>query len=702
MEIYMTHAKRASNALALKDKNEAFFKQRHPDIYNIIHGHSFKRYTLNIDKETGTIDIFDGKESIYAGDMDQYINDELTNYEKKFSHNMQVTTVCPPNAEAYEFVRFYSNRVKSFLKRWPIETHRYKKGTYPIPDFYPLMFFTGCWSGLHIKSFILKNNVHTAIIIEPNIERFCLSLYIVDWQALFQHQQKKGNDLQIILANQEFSHINDISGTAWNTLITHCPSFPLMSLFYNHLASEEFSPIIDRIRTDMHYYLNQWGYYDDEINQVNNAFHNIALKVPPLTFKHTSNTTTPVFIIAGGPSLDTRIEDIIKYKDDAIIISCGSAIHPLLTHAIIPDIHVEIESHMLTYESLARINNKSFFEKTLLVGALQLPPNVFQLFSNTAYFAKDSTPLASLFSSPSEIVSQATPTCTNTGLAVATHLRFENIFLFGTDFGFSDIKKHHSKNSIYFSDDNSKMMDYEVEKSLRNTIKVPSVTGEEFYTISMYATSQKSIENCIGIRQKSYNFSVKNCADGAIINGTQHITRDEFHKVFKNLHTFDENKPVKNDLKPHIFDKDNFIGEPYSIRDLRGKIDYLGNSLTAMTRELGIFLQLLDPNDIESVFRVCHQINNQMIKVIEPKFGFLFFMIRGSIWHLLHAGTSVALSIEDDKKRCAFINDWRETFLDLLTGIPKHYKEITKTKYPDMSDPWIQQDIAGNEKYFRE
>lgn len=685
----MNKIARAAKATELLKSNLAFFNKEFPSIYKLIKDHNFEHLTVNIDGTTGNVDLYDGKTSLYDGDADSFIDKEINNFKEAFSCGKKIITTHPPQKGKVSFHRYFTNRLTSLINSATYKVDQ--SNQYALPDFYPLILFLGTGVGLHIEKFLNHNNVLNAIIFEPVPERFYCSLYVVDWKAIFSQQIKKGNKLNIILAASNNTEVEVSSNTLWNELINYCPSFPLMTLFYNHLNREEFEPIVKNITNDMHYYLNQWGYYDDEINQINNAFHNIGQKIPPLT-----NLTPPeydnVFIVAGGPSLDSRIEDIIKYKDSSLIISCGSSVHPILKHGIIPDFHVEIESHMLTHESLSRITNQEFFEKTILIGALQLPPNVFNLFKNSCYFIKDSTALAKLFSdNPDEVITLATPTCTNTGLAIATHLRYENIYLFGTDFGFSDKEKHHSKDSIYFSSENSEIMDYEVSQSLKDLVEVESVTGEAFYSIGMYCTSKKSIENCIIDRSRKYNFNIRNCADGAVIAGAKHISKEGFNKEIK------INKEIQNNfLKIDI--SDSCISDEL----LRSKILELGSSIKTMTRELSIYLTQLDSKSMESLFRVCHDINRHLLTNTRPRFGSLIFIIRGSIWHLLNTGTSIALSIEDNNEREEFINNWKNTCSSFLKNVSSHYHEITNKEYPDLEDPWVQEEITGNEHKFSE
>ncbi|MEH6447895.1 MAG: 6-hydroxymethylpterin diphosphokinase MptE-like protein [Oleispira sp.] len=685
---------RASQAMALLHKNHRFFKKNHPNIYGIIKDLEFTRYTLDIDKKTGCTEVFDGKKGVYSGDLDTAIEQEIADYTTKFAPGNRVSTVTPPVPNSIVYPRFFSNRLKELTKKVPVGTN--VNGNYKIPEYYPTIFFMGCWSGLHIDKFLRSNNVLQTIIFEPDPERFCLSLYLTDWEDLHNYCAIKDNKIVLHIAGDKEISNTYISNIAWNIFVSQCPSFPLISLFYNHLGNLEFEPIIKRVKEDMHLYLNQWGYYDDEINQLNNAFHNIAVGIPALP-QSAEKKKKNIFIIGAGPSLDDRIEDIKKNIDKAIIVSCGSGLRPLVKNGIIPDYHVELESHMFTHEMLSKPEYSELHKKTTFISALQLPPNVFELFEKKYFFVKDSTALSELFiQDDSDVIRGVTPTCTNAGFAVFSHLNYENIYLFGLDFGFKDLDNHHSRSSIYFENGNSKGFDQDTTKNFSSAFEVESVNGDKIFSISMYCTSRRALENCLVTHKyRNTNFKVYNCSDGAKIKGTEHLSRDNFSSKIINTYPLLKTKQSKDilaDCAPLTYET-----------VLREKISELEFDLTVMCNEIKYIInQYRDNFDLADNFKLCEKINNHLLKSLNKRFDRKTFLIRGSIWHILHTGMSYGLAIENVSEKSLFIKQWQETFIDLLETLPAHYHSITKKEYPDKNDPWIHEDIAGNEANFLE
>lgn len=685
----MTITQRASQAIKLKDKNLNFFQRTHKNIYRQIASHEFHRLTLNIDSITGVIDVFDGKTSLYGGNADHFIKEELETFYSTLSEGKVISTVPPHQKGSFVYPRFFSKRMNKLLDKSPPNTNFSQH--YTLPNFYPMIFFAGCMTGLHIEKVLEEHSVINAIVFEPDPERFYISLYVIDWESLFGLAERKNNNIKLMIGNDYLTEDSIVSDAAWNELITLCPSFPLAAIFYNHQGDHRFTHLIERVKQDMHYFLNQWGYYDDEMNQMNNAFHNIGAGIAPISINKHCNTDTSIILIGGGPSLDQRIGDLIEYKDSSVVVSCGSSIHSLIKHGIIPDYHIEIESHMLTYESLAKLDCKEFYENTILIGAIQIPPNVFELFKQKQYFIKDSSGLATLFTAPEDVISGATPTCTNTGIALFTHFKFKNIFLFGMDFGFKSVDQHHAKGSIYYDNDNSSSFNEVQKKTLTGLIERTSVHGEKMYTKPMYATSQLSAEIKIIQSNNEYNFNAYNCSEGVDIKGTTYTSSDELAVIMNtNIPTVDRKvlPIIPNTIISH--------------NALREKIDYLGDCLTSITSDIISILTNYKLINLEDLFRICHKINRYTAINVSNKYGYIYYTLRGSLWHICHAGASVALSISRKTAQEAYIQVWKSELIKFLTDLPEHYHSVTGKEYPDSSDPWIARDIVSNEEKYHE
>ena len=672
---------------ALKQKNLDFFRVHFPQVYELCSQVPLTTYNLSINPEADLIDFTLDNQSLYEGDARAYCEKEAEDFLATFEAGRVVKTTAPPMRGEISFVRFFSKRMNALINSVP--EHIPLNNWNIIPDFLPMVVFLGSGLGIHIEKVMSQRTVLNAVIFEPDSERFLASLYVTDWDALLQPVIDSGRKVEIMVATTDNLSREAIAGHLWNELIRYTPSFPLACFFLNHRREHRFEHAVDTIKKDMHFFLNQWGYYDDEINQMNNALHNLFAGVPPL--QSGLQAKIPMAVIGGGPSLDKRIEEIRERADNMLIISAGTAIHSILRKGIVPDIHVEIESHMLTYDHLSKIDNPEFFDKTLLVGALQLPPNVFEMFSNRAYFVKDSTALAELFAGKDDIIYRATPTCTNTGAALAAHVKSPDIHFYGMDFGFPSKEEHHAKDSIYYKDELSDAIRKELEQTFDNIITTEAVGGGEIFTISMYNTSRRSIEHLVERMRFQYEGTAWNCSGGAKIKGADYLTDVEFLKR-------SESFPIIN--KDAILQE--FIGKPYAEAEIRERIAETHKYLKRSSREVLAFINGINPGNLESLFKTCHKVNRHITDTHAPRYGSLTYLTRGSLWHWMNCGASVALSYSDTEQRTEYLQRWKEAISLYLKDVADHFLSVTSKDYPDPDDPWIKEDIVGNEALYHE
>src|SRR5690606_10036454 len=70
----------------------------------------------------------------------------------------------------------------------------------------------------------------------------------------------------------------------------------------------------------------------------------------------------PVFIVGNGPSLDQCFDYLHQYKDQVVIISCGTALKALHKHGIKPDFHAELEQNRATYEWVSQVDDPEYLK----------------------------------------------------------------------------------------------------------------------------------------------------------------------------------------------------------------------------------------------------------------------------------------------------------------------------------------------------
>jgi len=663
----------------LQQKNLVFFQRHFKSLYESISKLSLKSTKINIDTRTGEVDLIDKDISCYQGKGITFALKEVDDWEKAYPNNRKICTLRPPFEGDYNRPRFFSRQINSLVKDSPVNKSSFDWYKHENPA--DMVVFLGIGLGLHIQEYLERHDVRNIILFENNPEHFLASLYVVDWELIFgPYIGDSSRTLRLLL--REFDDDRDITACIWNELITYCPHFPASCLFFNHRRSSVYGNTIRKLQQDVHVYMNLWGYYDDEINQLTNGYYNFRSGIKKTPSHKEFELNAPVVIIGSGPSLDDRIDELRAIKEKAVLISCGTALRSLYAHGIKPDIHVEIESHLLTYELLSQIDN-SWLREIKFIGAAQINPRNFTLFDNSMAFIKDSSTMAGLFCKPEEIIKGTTPTCTNTGLAIALYYKSREIYLFGVDFGFPSVNRHHTKNSIYYQEDADDRIQNSVAQLERSLLKETSVKGEKMYTKPSYYTSRRRAEVEILRAIKTLkDIKVFNFSNGAAIENTDWLSSSEGSARISNLKDVD-----KKSLMKDLFERKSASIEP---KTTEIGIEKIEKFLTMLNKKLPpIIDRNIEKQNASSA--ICTEVNHYLEQVVKNENPHLYYMIRGSIWHYLYTlytHSWAAKSADQHDEESIFIEKWAVNFKEFLSNLPLHAKN-TLSKFRDIDDDWL-------------
>ena len=384
-----------------------------------------------------------------------------------------------------------------------------------------------------------------------------------------------------------------------------------------------------------------------------------------------------MFIIGGGPSLSERIEQLKKHKGKAIVVSCGTAIHSLYHYGIKPDIHFELESHLVTLTHLKALKDDEWLKTIPIIGPTQIPPRVFNLFSYKTLYFKGESATNFLFGDKDSAVNRGTPTCSNGALALFLHWGFKEIYLFGIDMGYKDTANHHAKGAIYYTTkDKDLLLGSDVEKEA--VVNIDGVHGDTLKTKPILYTAKRTIENCAIVFSKTS--TIFNCSDGAKLDSTIWLNESDLNGRLENRST-EHNK--------HEFIKHEFTNNNTKIdrKTIESRVEVLEHNL----KELGnhIISELNKSDDtFYSVACTINQISRFLELKIKPGLPSFYFFIRGSIWHLLYIGFSHALSIEDEELRNKWIKEWKQETQMIIEGLYTHFSKVVHKKFNVNADPW--------------
>ena len=393
------------------------------------------------------------------------------------------------------------------------------KSSNKVPDFLPLVIMFGGGLGYQLGYLYEQCRVDNLFLFEPDLDIFYASLFCFDWAPLldYLHQEKLG--VHIFIGHDEKNIMSD-----FNVAIHARGAFlATNALMCWHYPSPEIFKIIEQVKKEFYQLMMGWGFYDDNIIALSHCAENLDNKIPFLLRDKVIDLqwqSTPVFIIANGPSLDASIDFIRAYQDQVLLVSCGSTISALHKAGIKPDIHVETERTKSVPDFLAILEDPNYLQDILFISTDVIHPDCMKLFKRSGLFFKFDEPSAMLcalhFPEARERahLSGTNPLVANIGLKTVCTLGFRNIYLFGMDNGYRTQSHHHSRLSAYFDPAGNPIEQLTDIVVGGGEYSVPANFGGTVYSNAMFDTCRL----VLGLVAKEYKDStICNCSDGAKI-----------------------------------------------------------------------------------------------------------------------------------------------------------------------------------------
>lgn len=672
----------------LAKRNLAFFRLKYPEIYAELGRIREQKYQLYTNKDTGPLDLrLEGK-SIYQYDMLRYTQKEVDVFLTTYPESGSFRTTLPTQDDAYPGERLFCSSINSSLKKSPL-FNQPKDKSYLIPSTLPLCVVLGV--GFHLDILISKRSVQQLIVVEPDVERLYCSLFFLDWEELHADFSDTGCSLALIcsIKNTEAPNDDAFYGRVWNVLTPLTPLFPLCAFFYNHLACPRNAKIVDSLKKDVLVNFQSWGQFDDELNQLNNALHNLyeskyLILKPRSQLDDLSDVT--VCIVGSGPSLDQRIEDLKEMQQYSLIFSCGTALHALHKHGLTPDFHIEIESHTVSWSSSIKPlldEDPAYLQNIALIAATQVHPRVCAAFGSVTLFFKDSSALSAAFAQNDQVVDHATPTCTNAAVAVANYLKVGELVFFGCDYGFYSPDHHHAKGTIY-GDENAtehiKRYVKETEnKEIADHVCIKGIGGRDLLTTPIYFASLRRLENALVVFARHTNRKILNCSEGADIRSSNYCSSEDLFLDLRQRKKAFNIEKIGFTEKKAIIDEGLLRFEHYILE----RVGMLKSELSDLIGEEKGILQLV------------LSVTPNILALVDAEDSFdasFHYFLRGSVWHWLYLGLSHGLLL-DASEQDMFLRSWLKDFISFLDQVPGTVLERTSRCFPNDQDDWLDKHV---------
>ncbi len=391
-----------------------------------------------------------------------------------------------------------------------------------LPETIASIIMFGLGIGYQLEKLLDEHTVEKLFVCEPNPDFFYASLFAIDWQDIFV--KVEANDARIYL------NVGDDGTHLFNDLLNQFHSIGPYILnntyFYQSYYNASLNSAIAQLREQLQVVISMGEYFDHAYYGIEHMKEGFRRDYPllmntPSQFLTYEDKEVPVFIVGNGPSLDMSIEAIKEWRDQAIVISCGTALQALYKNGITPDFHAEIEQNRSTFDWPVLIGDLDYLKKITLISCNGIHPDTCELYKDVLIAFKEGesstvSALSVLGKQHFEVLQQSFPTVSNFVTNIVSVLGFNHIYLMGVDLGFVDVNHHHSKSSGYYQEDGNETYDYSAGNI--TSLVVPGNFRPKVNTKHEFKVSRQIIEQVTHRKPKEQTFY--NCSDGARIKNT--------------------------------------------------------------------------------------------------------------------------------------------------------------------------------------
>jgi len=379
-------------------------------------------------------------------------------------------------------------------------------------DSYFLTIF-GIGLGGQIDELVETTKCQTIIVAEPGLEFIYHSLETFDWHGLIAQLKARGGSIMFAFGETPAELSRKV---ALAMRITNPSSLDGATVYCDRTSSFHTDAVTQFAGKDCEAVVEGLGFVNDETLMLKNAYLNLRPGDTKVFYRADDRIVdVPVFIVASGPSIDACLPHIKTQAENAIIISCGTGLAPLLANGILPDFHIELENIAID-PVLSNVAENHDLSAINFLAAATVEHGVSKFFAQTIHYFRPGLSPYPLFCDSERCAFRAAfPNVTNAAFSFAQDLGVRTIYLFGTDLGVKEVNgQHHSKDSYYYTD--NPIID---PADLVYTVPVDGNFGGTIFASTHLDWTRRQISFAIehfGAGNRYFN-----CSDGALIDGVQ-------------------------------------------------------------------------------------------------------------------------------------------------------------------------------------
>lgn len=590
-----------------KNRNVKYLEKKAPQILELLKQPTkLSKCGIYIDKNTGLIDLIIEDERLYKGDPQKISRSFIEEFERegfKFYIGPDINTPFQYKDSMFDTKHWYSY----ILSAKEMPNIDFVKKPIRSGDRFGSFLILGIGLGYHVIEISKRYDIRQLILLERDSEILKASLFTIDWSFLDKYL-RDNRTFHIFIKEDPIEASEEI--VKYCQFVLNPPlsfDMPVFAYFKNSYFESFFKDFMKRF----YQIFSGWGFFQDEYWSVEHTLENIRNQIPLFYRTTPVSSNARAFIIGAGPSLDSSLEFIKRNQDKAIIFSCGSSLSSLHRAGIKPDFHVDIERTVVTYDALVWIGDPEYLRSIPVIFNNPMYPPVSTLFDESYMYLKTNDAGTCFFPEQIPRLNYCNPTVVNGGFSFAVNVGFKEIYLFGTDMGYKDPKKHHATHNVALD-----KQTYFYAEELGKDIELEGNFNGKVYTNKFLDWARTWLEDLI-IKLK--DVKVYNTSDGARIKGTlpQRIDEISLNKIDKNQHIH----TIKSNFSLDYLNDREILLKKLSQLERETKL-YKDYSLSQLSGKIKNTSQLMDALHNIFVWIYLNQINNGMLHIL-VRGGFL-------------------------------------------------------------------------------
>ncbi|WP_100655840.1 6-hydroxymethylpterin diphosphokinase MptE-like protein [Alteromonas flava] len=515
-------------------------------------------------------------------------------------------------------------------------------------------------SNAHVlQELLAKHEVEKLFICEPSLDLFYASLFNLDWAALLHQLNEQNRHVYINVGDDGSNLTKDLIKQFYSL----GPYLLAQTYIYQGYANELMDSALVNLQEQLKLLLSMGDYFDHAFYGINHTRQVIQSGAPILLNNpgkrlSVDEKSVPIVLVGNGPSLDESLNALKEISDQAIIVSCGTALKTLYEHQITPDFHCEIEQNRSTFDWASRVGSFDYLKTISLISCNGIHPDTCALYKDIYLCFKEGEASTVTWSSvinkaALHLMEFAFPTVANFALDLFSSFNPYSIYLLGIDLGYCDLKKHHSQSSGYYDENGEELYDY--VSSNHSVLQIKGNFQPTVYTKHEFKISKMVMEETLQAKR----IEVYNCSNGAFIQGTIPLNIDHILLTNDSQQKRASTAAIKSKLFNNDFNQtalsrfDDLLNVDAIIADVDKMITLVENSLREPMQA-----------DIDALVEAQRGV---LVDSVQQNTSLVFYYLYGSVNYASAALSKLNYSNEVVKEKClpVCLEEWQTCLLSI-------------------------------------